>query len=68
MLPVEVYDGVGKSVIHVCKKARKRSQMHFIMAVKKSRKRSQSGFLFIHILKTAHLQQIKEMQSSKLDM
>jgi len=49
ILSVEVYDEVGKSVIYVCKKARKGSQMHFIMAVKTSRKRSQSGFLFIHI-------------------
>ena len=52
----------------VYKNARKGSQMHFIMAVKKSRKRSQSGFLFIHILKKTHLQQLKEMQTSKLDM
>ena len=39
--------------------------MHF-MAVKKSRKRS--GFLVILILKKAHLQQLKGMQSSMLGM
>ena len=36
---IEVYEMVGKCVISVLKKAKKRNQMHFV-AVKKSRKHS----------------------------
>ena len=57
---------VGKSVISVCKKAKKGEQVHF-MAEKKLRKRS--GFKIYSYFKDSTLpQQLISVQGSKLGM
>ena len=61
VLLIEVFERVGK--ILVSKKAQYGKQIHF-MAKKKSRKRP--GFVIFPFFKTVYLQQLKGMQSSKL--
>ena len=63
ILLIEAFERVRKSVILVSRKAQNGRQIQF-MAEKKSRKRP--GFVTFPFLKTVYLQQLKEMQSSKL--
>ena len=53
---VEVYEGGGKSVISVCKKAQNGQQMHFLAG------KVEKTFQFCDSLDTVHLQQLKGCQ------